>query len=109
MSGRKLKPGDIGYESVALMQDNLVASLQDLQTEDGISFSRIETVTGGSILAPYVLTEKGNTYWAWNEANADKNEHIRMDGLNTFLVEDQEAPSDNDFNDLILTIDWSIV
>jgi len=109
VSGRKLKPGDIGYESVALMQDNLVASLQDLQTEDGISLSRIETVSGGSILAPYVLTEKGNTFWAWNEANTDKSEHIRMDGLNAFLVEDQEAPSDNDFNDLILTINWSIV
>lgn len=109
VSGKKVKPGDIGYETVALMQDNLVASLQELQTEDGVSMRRIETVSGGSILAPYVLTEKGNTYWAWNEANSDKSEHIRMDGLNTFLIEDQEAPNDNDFNDLILTINWEFV
>ena len=109
VSGNKLKPGDIGYASAALTQDNLVASLQGLQTEDGVSLSRIENVSGGSIFAPYVLTEAGNTYWVWNEANTDKSEHIRMDGLNTFLIEDQEAPNDSDFNDMILTINWSVV
>lgn len=108
VSGSILKPDDQGYAQAALVSGNRVIELQGLQTDDESLTSRSTEITGGFILAPFVITPDGRTYFAWSEANEDGAVHFRSNGLNSIGVEDQEDGGDQDFNDLTLSFLWDV-
>ena len=77
------------------------------------------TLQGGSIYAPFIITNGGtpdyydNTnsriYFTFGAANSDKvnslnTDHVRLLGNNTFGFEDLVGGGDNDFNDVIVKV-----
>jgi hypothetical protein len=64
---------------------------------------------GGAIYAPFLIADSSvgnadfsNVYTAYSLGNADKVDHIRLLGDNTFGFEDLNGGGDQDFNDLIV-------
>jgi uncharacterized repeat protein (TIGR01451 family) len=78
------------------------------------------TLTGGSILAPFMITNGGTVdqvlagqtnqvYFAYLGANSDKVDHIRLLGDNTFGFEDLAGGGDLDYNDVIVKVSLASV
>ena len=109
LSGSIIQPGDQGYQQAALVSANRIIELQDLQTDNQSQTLRRAEISGGSILAPFVKTPDGRTYFAWSAANDDGAVHFRSTGLNTISIEDQVNGGDQDFNDLTLSFLWDVV
>ena len=79
-------------------------------------------ITGGRIYAPVVFAQGSLTdfidknptngggansihaYFNYIGANPDKIDHFRLNGDNSFAVEDQFGGGDRDFNDLVVTM-----
>lgn len=113
-------PGEAGYANAALARriDNLELFAQEGQTNTENSL-----LTGGVILAPYVIAdgsvdeflvqnpnnlpgEDTLAYFAYSGANPDSIDHIRLLGDNSFGFEDSFGGGDMDFNDLVLEINF---
>jgi Domain of unknown function (DUF4114) len=111
--GKTLKPTDPGYAVEAVKSAILQAGKIDSKLDQNIA--------GGSIYAPVVIAQgsladfvKTNTndgganaihaYFNYLGANPDKLDHFKLNGNNTFAVEDQYGLGDKDFNDLVVTM-----
>jgi glycerophosphoryl diester phosphodiesterase len=105
-----IKVGAANYAQEAMRQRigdvNLTVSNQSVATFNN-------TLTGGSILAPFMITNGGTVdqviagqtnqvYFAYLGANSDKVDHIRLLGDNTFGFEDLAGGGDFDYNDVII-------
>jgi hypothetical protein len=108
-----INPGDSRYKQAAL--ENRVTSLDLLQTDNRAEFNG--TFDGGSIFAPFIITDgsfddalKGNAevYFAYQGANTDFFDHIRLIDDNTFGFEDLPNGGDLDYNDMIVKMDFTI-
>ncbi len=101
-----LKPGDAGY---------LQAAVQGRLAGIDIVGTNNQTVTssgdflGGALYAPLLFSNSAtanadfsNVYTTYSLGNADKADHIRLLGDNTFGFEDLAGGGDRDFNDLII-------
>ncbi|KST63570.1 cadherin domain-containing protein [Mastigocoleus testarum] len=108
-----LNPGDSGYTEAALTNritglDLLQADNQQTATFDGI-------LEGGSILASFIVVDgtvdeainnNAEVYFSFLGANTDRADHIRLLGDNSFGFEDLSGGGDNDFNDVIVRVNF---
>jgi hypothetical protein len=105
-----LKPTDAGYVQAALQNAivNGVDSGLNLAVENHGKANIIASLNKSFympiLVANSTLAEaaKGQVYTAFIGANADKTEHIRSLGNNTFGFEDLFGGGDRDYNDLIV-------
>ncbi len=108
-----LSPGDAGYAAAA--------SARAYTTSDGTTAisgpgwgnyaeTKITGVDSGDIIA-FALTSAGQTYWSFASANETVNgnavTHLWSYGANTFGFEDIYGGGDQDFNDLIVQLDFT--
>ena len=113
-TGITLKPGDAGYLAAAIQ--NRLTNI-DLLGINGQTITSRSNVQGGAIYAPLIITNDkpdssnldfSNVYTAYSAANPDKIEHIRLLGDNIFGFEDTRSGGDKDFNDTIVTANFTI-
>ena len=104
--GGLLRPGDPGYAVAALREDNRVAELSDLQVADRQTGTVGLQLRESSFLAPFA-TVRGDTFFAYAEANGDGIGHFRVLGTNSFGLEDLFGGGDRDFDDLILSFSFT--
>jgi Ca2+-binding RTX toxin-like protein len=113
-TGITFKPGDAGYLTTAIQ--NRLTNI-DLLGINGETVTSRSNVQGGAIYAPLIVTNNkpdsanldfSNVYTAYSAANADKIEHIRLLGDNTFGFEDTRSGGDKDFNDTIVQANFTI-
>jgi len=119
LSGQAINPGDSGYAEAALRQR--VSGL-DLHRN---TQSLLTPLNGGVLLAPYIIGDgivdqflaenPGNlpgeglyAYFAYQGANPDKADHVRLLGNNQFGFEDLWGGGDNDFNDMVFKLNVEI-
>ncbi|MBD2454299.1 DUF4347 domain-containing protein [Nostoc sp. FACHB-87] len=114
-----LLTGQAGYIEAAVR--NRVAGI-DLAVSNQGSASLTGTFQPGGIFVPFIIvngrpdalldSNPNNDpaiYFPFLGANADKTDHIRLLGNNTFGFEDISGGGDRDFNDLIVKINLSTV
>lgn len=112
------RPGDSGYAQAAIK--NRVAGIDLRVDNQGTASFTDKTLTGGSIFAPFILTngrtvdqvlngQVDQAYFAYIGANADKVDHIRLLGNNVFGFEDLAGGGDKDYNDVVLRVNLSVV
>ncbi|EDX74697.1 Fibronectin type III domain protein [Coleofasciculus chthonoplastes PCC 7420] len=102
-----LLPGDPGYAEAAVSQR--------LDTEAGLP--------AGMLVAPFIIADgtaeeflaenphnqsgqEVMAYFTFMVANPDGKDHVRLLGDNTFGFEDQWAGGDNDFNDMVVEVNF---
>lgn len=101
ITGETLNPGDAGYTEAALDGSTVV---------DFAGNSNATTIIeGGSFYAPYLVTETGEVYFPFIEANADEMDHVRLLGDNVFGFEDASDTSDFDFDDFVVAVELSVI
>ncbi|MBE9234462.1 DUF4114 domain-containing protein [Anabaena aphanizomenioides LEGE 00250] len=111
------RPGDSGYAQAAVK--NRVAGIDLRVDNQGTATFTDKLLTGGSIFAPFILTngrtvdqvingQVDQAYFAYLGANSDKVDHIRLLGNNTFGFEDLVGGGDNDFNDVIVQAKFTL-
>lgn len=110
-----INPGDSRYKQLAL--ENRITSLDLLQTQDSIQSDFDGTFEGGSIFAPFIvadgtlneaLNNNAEVYFAYQGANSDNFDHIRLLDDNKFGFEDLPNGGDKDYNDLIIKMDFTV-
>ncbi len=104
--GNEVRPGDANYQSVALSPSNLTNNLDGLSLENNsersIDYS-FKGISNGFYLAPYAVTSN-NTWFAWSQANSDRQDHFKVLGSNQFGLDDQAGPDrDGNFKDVIMS------
>ncbi|EGJ29894.1 MULTISPECIES: peroxidase family protein [Moorena] len=126
ITGQSLTPGQEGYAEAAID-----ASVVDFKVDENLTTVNFDvTLPGGSILAPYLVTDgelddvqngDADIFFAFTAANSDGMSHILelgngSDNTFTFAFEDlsgndseesdalTEPLSDRDFNDLVIDI-----
>jgi Domain of unknown function (DUF4114)/RTX calcium-binding nonapeptide repeat (4 copies) len=106
-----LKPGDTDYRKAAVQ--GRIAGI-DLVGENGRTVSSSGEFQGGGMYAPFLIANASaanadfsNTYTAYSLGNADKVDHIRLLGDNTFGFEDLYGGGDRDFNDVIVKVTFN--
>lgn len=102
-----LTPGQAGYTQAAL---NARAENVALTTPNNRQSVFESSVAGGSLYAPFLIAngtldsfDPNWVYFAFNEANADGVEHIRVSN-GSIQFEDIFGGGDNDFNDMVVNI-----
>lgn len=115
LSGQAINPGDPGYAEAALRQR--VFGLDLHRNTDSL----VTQLNGDVLLAPYIIADgtveeflaenPGNqpgeglyAYFAYQGANPDKADHVRLLGNNQFGFEDLWDGGDNDFNDIVFKV-----
>ena len=113
--GNTFTPGDDGYAELVVKQripgvELSVGNNQSVTIEDILS--------GGSLFAPFIISNANpdnlngdfsNVYTPYITGNSDQVDHIRLLGDNTFGFEDLAGGGDNDFNDMIAKVDFTVV
>lgn len=108
-----INPGNSRYKQLAL--ENRITSLDLLQTDNRDEFNG--TFEGGSIFAPFIIADgsfndalngDAEVYFAYQGANTDNFDHIRLIDDNTFGFEDLVNGGDKDYNDLIIEMEFTI-
>jgi Domain of unknown function (DUF4114) len=106
-----IKPGDSGYLQAAIQ--NRIAGV-DLVGTNGQATTSSGNFQGGALYAPLLIANSAtasadfsNVYTAYRLGNADKADHIRLLGDNTFGFEDLAGGGDRDFNDVIIKATFS--
>jgi Domain of unknown function (DUF4114) len=101
-----IKPGDSGYLQAVIQ--NRIAGV-DLVGVNGQATTSSGNFQGGALYAPLLIANSAtanadfsNVYTAYRLGNADKADHIRLLGDNTFGFEDLAGGGDRDFNDVIV-------
>lgn len=112
ITGESISPGQSGYKAAALAESNLVKSLTELQLHEDGSIENAAKVqlNGGIMMAPYaVITEPGKqaTYFDFASANPDGISHFKQISMNTFGMEDIYGGGDFDYNDLIISVQFT--
>jgi myo-inositol-hexaphosphate 3-phosphohydrolase len=103
-------PGAATYAQEAMRQR--IADVNLTVSNQGVA-TFTNTLTGGSVLAPFMITNGGTVdqvlagqtnqvYFAYLGANSDKVDHVRLLGDNTFGFEDIAGGGDFDYNDVIV-------
>jgi RHS repeat-associated protein len=101
-----IKPGEAGYRQ-AIGQGRIAGI--DLVGTNGQTTTSNGSFQGGALYAPFLIANASaanadfsNIYTAYSLGNADKVEHIRLLGDNTFGFEDLFGGGDRDYNDVII-------
>ncbi|NES99667.1 MAG: DUF4114 domain-containing protein [Sphaerospermopsis sp. SIO1G1] len=111
-----INPGDDGYTQAALA--NRITSLDLLRTDNQQTATFNGSFDGGNILAPFIVVDgtfeeavnnNAEVYFSFLNGNSDRVDHIRLLGDNTFGFEDLAGGGDQDFNDVIVSVDFATV
>jgi hypothetical protein len=108
-------PGTAGYTQAAI--NNRVAGV-DLKVGNQQTANIAGQLTGGSIYVPFMIAngtvaevvsgqKLNDVYLPFLGANADKADHVRLLGSNTFGFEDLSGGGDRDFNDVIVQVKFA--
>jgi hypothetical protein len=118
--GTVLKPGDANYAREAVKDALTNPGLQAGKTDS----KSIRDFAGGSIFAPVVIAQGSlnefidrnpknegegdriHAYFNYVGANPDRKDHFKLTGTNTFAVEDLYGGGDNDFNDVVISLNF---
>ena len=114
LTGNIINPGEAGYTQAAIRNSQFHLS----ETSDGMT----ATITGGGILAPFIIAD-GTTeqildndtnndpsvYFAYMSANTDKTDHIRLLSDNSWGFEDMTTGGDKDYNDVVIKMDLNLL
>ena len=102
LTGEAISPGESGYTQAALQRS--IIDFDRNGTEPVI-------LEGGVLYAPYMLADgkQNDAYFPYLEANADGLDHLRLLGDNTFAFEDLASIGDSDYNDMIFSIDLTVI
>ncbi|MBW4638771.1 MAG: DUF4114 domain-containing protein [Gloeocapsa sp. UFS-A4-WI-NPMV-4B04] len=102
ITGQAIAPGSPGYAQAALA--NSVVQYEQNAIEPFL-------LEGGAIYAPYLLADGDSNaaYFPYLGSNADGFDHLRLLGNNVFGFEDQPGGGDQDFNDMVLQVNLSVV
>ena len=77
--------------------------------DDETTSKDISSFNNAGMLAPYAnITTTTQTYFSFEEANADGITHFRQFGNGTIGVEDLYGVGEQDFDDLILGFDFQL-
>ena len=107
ITGDLITPGSEGYAEAALNSNNIYDDLSTIN-EDGTKLknasARYEEEEGKDMFATY-LTDNltGETYFAFDEANAEGNKFFKSFGDGTIGIKDDK--NNQDFDDLLLGLD----
>ncbi|NET05889.1 MAG: DUF4114 domain-containing protein, partial [Symploca sp. SIO2B6] len=121
LTGQLVNPEEQGYAEIAVRQSIEV----ELFVENQGTVNIVTQLQGGEILAPFVIAdgsisdflntnpenledEGSNAYFTFIGANPDQADHFAMLGDNTIGVEDLFGGGDNDFNDVIFKVDFTV-
>ena len=109
-------PGQAGYAQAAVR--GRVSDIALTVNNNGTANFNNKTLQGGSILAPFIITNGGTPdnydninsriYFTFGAANSDGVDHVRLLGDNTFGFEDLAGGGDKDFNDVIVKINLTV-
>ncbi len=97
-----LLPGDAGYAQAAI--GRAVTSLNSIS---GTVVANNQNLSGGTVLAPYIIANGIETHFAYIGANTDKIDHIKLLGDNRFGFEDLVGGGDRDYNDVVLSVKFN--
>lgn len=102
LTGQAIALGSPGYTQAALA--NSVVQYDQNRTEPFL-------LEGGAIYAPYLLADgdPNAAYFPYLGSNADGFDHLRLLGNNVFGFEDKLGGGDQDFNDMVLQVNLSVV
>lgn len=115
LTGTRIAPGAAGYEAAAIRRTVLQSSpnvTSSVQLDGGILLAPyiIADSTPGEFLASNPNNQPGQglfAYFAYSQANPDGFDHIRLLGDNRFGFEDLFGGGDQDFNDMILQVNFA--
>lgn len=99
VTGVAFAPGDAGYAEAALQGS----------VAEFVSATESVFLEGGAIYAPYLQVEDGSSFFAFVEANADSIDHVRLLADNTFGFEDMTGGGDLDYDDVVFSVDVSLI
>ncbi len=104
LTGRvgSLLPGDAGYAQAAISR-----AVTSINSVSGSTIVNNQNLTGGTILAPFIIANGAATYFAYIGANSDKVDHIKLLGDNRFGFEDLAGGGDRDYNDVVLGVKFN--
>ncbi|MBN8749897.1 MAG: hypothetical protein J0I65_20615 [Variovorax sp.] len=113
-----LQPGEAGYAAAAQGRAYQVVSGSTTGTSlagpgyGNYTQAMLQGVDAGDYVAMTLTNvSSGNTFWAFAQANESPSGqptgHIWNYGLNTWGWEDQRGLGDNDFNDLVVQLDFT--
>jgi hypothetical protein len=110
-----LEPGDAGYAAAA--QARAYETATGATSVAGPGFGQyaqttLKNVDAGDVVAMKLVdTTQGKTYWAFSQANevvgGENVGHVWNYGLNTWGWEDTFCGGDRDYNDLVVSIDFT--
>ena len=103
-----VRPGESGYTDAAIRDDNVISAISDLSAKNRGSLTRDFEINESSYLAPY-STVRGQTLFAYADANPDAISHFRTLGTNTFGFEDIIGGGDRDYDDHVFAFDFTSV
>jgi hypothetical protein len=123
LTGKAYKPGDTGYIPAALrrasQENNGQVQLDNQNTNNPAKFSvdggyryGIFVVVDGTVsqaLSTPDPTKAPRVYSNYVAANPDGKQHIQSVGANTFAIEDMFNLTNNDYNDLLFTVNAKVV
>ena len=106
-NGRLLSPGDEDYAKEALRYNNIFDSLTGLTTDSDEASIKTATFNGETgYLAPYAIVS-GQTFFGFADANEDGISHFYQLGKNLFGLEDIFGGGDADYDDLLISFNFS--
>lgn len=108
--GQLILPDDPLYKTTIFSDDFEKISFNLSNFSNNTSETNFESsLSGGGIYAPYITVDQDGeefTYFAFEEANPDSLSHIISLGENNFAFEDSFQGGDQDFNDLVLSLNF---
>ena len=106
-----LAPGSAGYAAAAAARAYDVMSGGTIVNGPGYGSygqAALKHVDAGDIVAMQLINSShGDAYWAFSQANPDGIGHLWNYGANTWGWEDTRGGGDNDFNDMIVQLDFT--
>lgn len=106
-----LAPGSAGYAAAAAARAYEVMSGGTIVNGPGYGSygqAALKHVDAGDIVAMQLINSShGDAYWAFSHANPDGIGHLWNYGANTWGWEDTRGGGDNDFNDMIVQLDFT--
>jgi hypothetical protein len=113
VTGRTLDPTALmatdqaRYRELALSDANRAEALAGIATTNRQLAQKDFSVAGGVFYAPFaIVASTQQTYFAFAAANTDGINHFKMMGSNVLGLEDMHGGGDNDYNDLLVGIDF---
>ena len=104
--GIPLRPGDEGYEQLALTSTNIVDPISGVIAANNKTTTTKTALRETDYLTPYIISGD-QIFFAFEKANFDGKTHIRSNGLNGFLFENELGGADGNFDDLLIQFSFS--